>query len=90
LVLDSLALRHTPAAHEGQHVIAGHLHPVFHLHGKGRQSLRLPCFHSTEEMTILPAFGDFTGGQQIDAQPGHRIFVTDGGGVWPIAVQQVR
>ena len=84
LVLSPFALRHTPAIHDGHHVIAGHLHPVFILHGKGCQSLRLPCFHSTDELTMLPSFGDFTGGHVLQARPGSRIFITDGSGVWPV------
>lgn len=84
LLFGPFALRHTPAVHAGRHVIAGHLHPVFQLHGKARQRLRLPCFHSTDEMTILPSFGAFTGGYPIQPQLGSRIFVTDGTGVWPV------
>ncbi len=83
LLLGPFALQHSPAAHAGRHVIAGHLHPVFQLHGKGRQRVRLPCFHSTDEMTVLPSFGDFTGGHPIKTRPGSRIFVTDGSGLWP-------
>jgi uncharacterized protein len=84
LLLAPFALRHTPALHPGYHVIAGHSHPVFHLQSKGRQRLRLPCFHLTDEITVLPSFGDFTGGYRIDAEPGRRIFITDGSGVWPL------
>ncbi len=84
LLRGPFALRHTPCAHAGHHVIAGHIHPVFQLHGKGRQRLRLPCFHNTDEMTVLPSFGDFTGGYPIETRRGSRIFVTDGTGVWPV------
>ena len=86
------ALRHTPVAHpkvdtsrnEEYHVIAGHIHPVFQLQGLGRQRLRLPCFHVTNQMTVLPSFGEFTGGHAVDAMPSSRIFVTDGTGVWAV------
>ena len=86
------ALRHTPAGHATAHanhhdtpyVIAGHLHPVFQLQGRGRQRLRLPCFHVTDEMTVLPSFGEFTGGHAVELTASSRIFVTDGGGVWPV------
>ena len=78
------ALRHMPIPLAGYHVIAGHLHPVFHLHGRGRQRLRLCCFHSTDDLTVLPAFGDFTGGHVVEKTPGSRIVVTDGSGVWSV------
>ena len=84
LLLAPFALRHTPALHAGYHVIAGHSHPVFQLNGKGRQRVRLPCFHCTDEITVLPSFGDFTGGHCVDAESGSRIFITDGSGVWPV------
>ena len=86
------ALRHTPVAHpkvdtphnDTLHVIAGHVHPVFQLQGLGRQRLRLPCFHVTDQMTVLPSFGEFTGGHAVEAMPSSRIFVTDGTGVWAV------
>jgi DNA ligase-associated metallophosphoesterase len=84
-VLGNLALRHTPQAQDEYHVIAGHVHPVFSLQGKGRQSLRVPCFQHSADITLLPSFGDFTGGYAIDAENGKRIFVTDGQGIWPVA-----
>ena len=40
---------------------SGHIHPGVRLRGKGRQSLRLPCFYQTADTLILPAFGEFTG-----------------------------
>ena len=83
-LLAPFALRHTPALHAGYHVIAGHSHPVFELQGKGRQRLRLPCFQCTDELTLLPSFGDFTGGYCVHSEPGRRIFITDGSGVWPV------
>ena len=85
------ALRHTPGAgtsehsHAKHHVIAGHIHPVFHLQGKGRQRLRLPCFYITDQMTALPSFGEFTGGHAVEATSSSRIFITDGTGVWPVS-----
>ncbi len=86
LIVGTFALRHTPGSHAGHHAIAGHVHPVFQLHGKGRQRLRLPCFYSSGGITLLPSFGDFTGGHRIEAGPASRIFVTDGENVWPVTV----
>lgn len=91
-VTGPFALRHTPVAYGSvaarrngtPHVIAGHIHPVFQLHGRGRQRLRLPCFHVMDQMTVLPSFGEFTGGHAVQVMPSSRIFVTDGAGVWPV------
>ena len=79
------ALRHTPAMHATHHVIAGHVHPVFQLQGLGRQRLRLPCFHVTDTTTLLPSFGEFTGGHEMQATSASRTYITDGQGIWPVA-----
>lgn len=84
LLVGPFALRHSPAPHDTLHVIAGHTHPVFRLRGSGRQRMRLPCFFNTQAMTVLPSFGDFTGGCDIERRDGHRIFVTDGAGIWAL------
>lgn len=41
--------------------ISGHIHPGFVLHGKGRQSITLPCFYKKDNTLIMPAFGRLTG-----------------------------
>ncbi|HKY90184.1 MAG TPA: ligase-associated DNA damage response endonuclease PdeM [Nevskiaceae bacterium] len=84
LIEGPLALRHLPIARPGLHVVAGHEHPVFMLFGRGRQQLRLPCFHVTPDVTVLPSFGAFTGGHPVEPGPASRIAVTDGTAVWPV------
>ena len=42
-------------------IFSGHIHPGIKLKGKGRQSLRLPCFYQKKHQFIVPAFGEFTG-----------------------------
>lgn len=83
-LLGPFALQHEPTPHPSHHVLAGHVHPVCVLRGRGRQRLRLPCFCLDERSTLLPAFGAFTGGMQVSAQPGRRLYVVGDGGVWPI------
>lgn len=83
-MIGRIALQHIPSPHATHHVIAGHVHPTFRLQGKGRQSLILPCFYHQPALTILPAFGDFTGGFAMEKQANSRLFVTDGSCIWPI------
>lgn len=45
----------------GYYNFSGHIHPAIRLKGKGRQSLRLPCFYFAKDYALLPAFGGFTG-----------------------------
>ena len=58
---------------ENEYVISGHIHPVVRLNGKGRQQLRLPCFHFGAQQAVLPSFGTFTGGFVIDIEPGDKV-----------------
>ena len=44
------------------------------LRGRGRQSLRLPCFAFCERGAILPAFTSFTGGGAYTPGEGDRVF----------------
>lgn len=84
LLLGPFALQHEPDPHPTHHVLAGHLHPAFRLHGRGRQNLRLPCFCIGERDSLLPAFGSFTGMMDIGAGFAQRLYVTGGGSVWQV------
>jgi len=84
LLLGPFALQHEPRAHASHHVLAGHLHPAFPLRGRGRQRLRLPCFVLGNEVSLLPAFGSFTGSMTFRAEPDQRIVVVGDGGIWPV------
>lgn len=55
---------------------SGHVHPGVLMRGKGRQSVRLPCFYHISKELILPAFGEFTGL--------HILKVSDAEKVYPI------
>lgn len=68
------AFAHYPRPVEGAHVVAGHLHPGVRLSGPGRQHERLPCFWLGERVTVVPAFGDFTGLADVDPADGDRVF----------------
>lgn len=84
LLMGPFALQHEPDAHPSHHVLAGHVHPVYRLRGKGRQSLRLPCFQIGTRVSLLPAFGAFTGGFAVEQANDHRVFVIGDHEVWPL------
>ncbi len=84
LLMGPFALQHEPDAHPSHHVLAGHVHPVYRLRGKGRQSLRLPCFQIGSRISLLPAFGAFTGGFSVDKSDDRRVFVIGDQDVWPV------
>lgn len=84
LLIGPFALQHEPHAHADYHVLAGHVHPVYRLRGKARQSLRLPCFQIGRRISLLPAFGAFTGGHDVAQGSGCQLFVIGDHQVWPV------
>ena len=75
---------HHPQLDAARYVIAGHLHPVLTLHGRGREHLRLACFSFEDRCAVLPAFGEFTGGWQVDRQPGRTLYAVGAQTVWRV------
>lgn len=61
LIWGPFLLTHYPEERAQLFNFSGHIHPAVRLKGKGRQSLRLPCFFKNKHQLILPAFGAFTG-----------------------------
>ncbi|KTC44361.1 DEAD/DEAH box helicase [Pseudomonas fluorescens ABAC62] len=84
LLMGPFALQHEPDPHASHHVLAGHVHPVYRLRGRGRQSLRLACFQLGTRVSLLPAFGAFTGGFAVEQAVDRRIFVIGDHEVWPV------
>jgi metallophosphoesterase superfamily enzyme len=83
-VLEPFALQHEPTPHPAYPVLAGHVHPVFVLRGTARQRLRLPCFLIDAHVSLLPAFGEFTGGWKIAPSSTSRVYLAGAGRVWPL------
>jgi DNA ligase-associated metallophosphoesterase len=80
------ALRHHPEPLPGRYVLAGHVHPVVTLTGRGRDRVRTPCFVFGEAVGVLPAFGAFTGGWPVDRGEAGRVFVVAGDRVLALPV----
>ncbi len=56
--------------------ISGHIHPAIRLKGKGRQSLRFPCFYKNEISMLMPAFGNLTGTYSIKPKKNDTVIAT--------------
>jgi DNA ligase-associated metallophosphoesterase len=84
LLVGPLALQHEPDPHPTHAVVAGHIHPAYVLRGMGRERLRLPCFHIEGNILLMPAFGLFTGGMNVNATECSRTYVAADGGVWKV------
>ena len=83
--LEPFALQHEPTVDATRPVLAGHVHPVCVLRGRARQRLRLPCFVIDEQVSLLPAFGEFTGGWEVAPDAPARLYLAADGQVWPLA-----
>ena len=81
-LLGPFAACHHPQQHATHAVLAGHTHPVVQQQGPARDRLRLPCFVFEERSAVLPAFGEFTGGFAVQAQPGVQLYAAGGQTVW--------
>jgi len=64
LVQPPFVFSHIPVPDARGYVIAGHLHPVFHL-SRARRRLRVPVFWQQRDVLVMPSFGSFTGGATI-------------------------
>jgi DNA ligase-associated metallophosphoesterase len=71
--VDRFAFCHYPRFVPEASAFAGHLHPAVRLRGRADDSVRLPCFWLRDGLTVLPAFGAFTGGATIDREAGDRV-----------------
>ena len=72
------ALCHYRREVAGAYSLAGHEHPVYRVATRV-DSARLPCFRFGPAMGVLPAFGAFTGGFEVnESARGERIFVVAG------------
>jgi uncharacterized protein len=86
LVEPPFVFTHKPAVSDEGYVVCGHVHPGARLTGPAREHSWLPCFWVRSSMTVLPAFGEFTGLGDVDVVSGDRVFVVAGESVLEVRV----
>ncbi len=64
--------------------LAGHVHPAVRLRGRAGDSARLACFAVGARETVLPAFGDFTGGWTVSRAAAARLYAIAGTRVFEV------
>jgi DNA ligase-associated metallophosphoesterase len=64
LAIGPLVFRHAPERGAAEGEIAGHLHPVARVNGRGRTVSRR-CFATDGQRMVMPAFGAFAGGLNV-------------------------
>lgn len=77
-------LQHHPGEDRRGYVLCGHVHPMYRLRQHRRASVRLPVFWLRQGHAVLPAFGSFTGGHNIQPSRGDRLWVCGPDRVLPI------
>lgn len=65
-------------------LISGHIHPAVKISGRGRQSVRVPCFMISPHEILLPAFGSFTGSYTIKPGETDRLYAVVDESILPI------
>ncbi|MBP9102985.1 MAG: ligase-associated DNA damage response endonuclease PdeM [Chitinophagaceae bacterium] len=84
LLIDGFCFRHEDKRYKKnelpnlKYTFTGHVHPSITLKGKGRQSLKFPCFYFAKEHCILPAFSRFTGSFKVQPEKGEPVFAISG------------
>lgn len=85
VTLGNLYLSHEPiAVNKEQLNICGHIHPGIQLKGRGKLSVRLPCYFLSNNNLVLPSFGNFTGLHLMKRKTGDRIWVIGEDRIFPL------
>lgn len=82
-MLGPFAFCHHPDLDVEGYVLAGHVHPVYRLRS-GRESMRLPCFLVGPRRALLPSFGSFTGGHEIEPAEADRLYLAVEDTIFPL------
>lgn len=69
LLMSPFVLMHEPCKDTNGYVLSGHLHPAWRIKQSRRAGLKAPAFWFTKDFAVLPAFGHFTGGVVVNANP---------------------
>mgnify|MGYP001286519268 CR=1 FL=1 len=73
LVYGGLVFRHEPSLISGKGEVAGHLHPSATVRRR-EKSVRRACFASDGQRLLMPAFGVFAGGLDLNHKAMHGLF----------------
>jgi DNA ligase-associated metallophosphoesterase len=76
--------RHHPGGADDGYVLAGHIHPVRYLYGSHRERTRVPVCWVRNDYAVLPSFGSFTGGGEIEPSPEDRLYAFAASRVWAL------
>jgi len=73
--IEEFVFLHKPEKIKEKYVFAGHIHPGYSVKDVIKSKVTLPCFHITENYTILPAFSEFTGKYKVDKKKSDSVII---------------
>lgn len=76
--------RHHPDSSTLGYVLSGHVHPTVQMRSRLRERMRFPVCWFRAGHAILPAFGSFTGGMDIEPESGDTLYAFAANRVWRI------
>lgn len=79
-----LCRHHPPSAADQGYVLCGHVHPAIRLEGFHRERARVPVCWVRRDHAVLPSFGSFTGGANIELEASDSAFAFAAGQVWRV------
>jgi DNA ligase-associated metallophosphoesterase len=82
--LGPFVCRHHPGRSLDGFVLSGHVHPVIYLRASHRERTRVPVCWINAHCAVLPAFGSFTGGGEIEPEDEDRLFAFAANRVWRV------
>jgi len=84
---DKFVFQHEPGEDHRGHIFSGHIHPCYRLSASRKESIRAPVFWFGRHCTVLPSFGQFTGGYGITPGKHDRLFMVGPDCVVPVHPQ---
>lgn len=74
LIEPPFVFAHHPGGSAEGYVLAGHIHPMWRFDRRGGAG-RVPIFWRRPEWLVLPSFGAFTGGVNVERDPADLIYI---------------
>ena len=75
LIEAPFVFQHEPGIDTRGHVLCGHVHPCYRLSVSRKESVRAPVFWLGKQCSIMPSFGQFTGGHTVKPSTGDQLFM---------------
>jgi len=80
----AFVFQHEPGEDNRGHVLCGHVHPCYRLIAGRNDTVRAPVFWFGKHCSVLPSFGQFTGGHTVTPVKTDRLYIVGPDCVLPV------